>query len=875
MIATLTMRVNEINDQALVRFQSSEEFKPQQARDFLSAAYSEVLFPDSSLDGLGIFCKFCLAASLSREFLNSHVPASCPHRLVIKGGREFSKISEMLKDHCKTGWHIDATALFVQVNSRLSDQNLFSESAIEESQTRKFFIVLFNAVIFLMRQNLAFRSSNDPTHNDMRDVVKTQSFLAYNAGNFAELIVTIARLNKDAATFLTNSRKHLLSPLIQKRICHIIATVVREKIYALMHNKPFTLYVDESQDVSRASQLVVAVRFYDIISGHPKECFLTFLHLVSMTAVSIFDAVVGFLESPDNPLDTKYMVGACSDGCNTMFGCIGGFMTLLAEKYKGVFTIKCLLHGLNLAVVRACSFGPDGHAMIQNAVTATDHIVRWIAASGKRHHDYCEVMKEVVGLDFKKFKQLARVRWMQRIEGASALIGQMHGLVQFLQFIAFDSEKYSRDESKKDAQAFKAIVQTHSFLLSLTCVQKILSIVSDFTIYAQSERIDFACVIRKLQCAIQDTDHALSSVLEWSQANIFVPVDQLRLQALTDKEQQMFPVCADRQNVDIFIPIAYPRGAVTSSRHGTTTPLPGLAMPEQGVGESSDSYTKRKANRYFQTEIVQPMLETMSVMMKNMIGDDLMNELNATISSLLLIDVLPQLFPSIATLAAISNSDSEDSEESSDEQVMVEVEQQKKKKIRKDSKKEVQKKKRLEDAARFRANFILKYEGSWLAMKSTPPPKQIKDWQVRLVAAVNALKECLMRVGNDRVKDLLRAETSILSSVNQYIRSWTAMSLGDAFDICTLSRMMSIATADENPLFHLLLCICVTIGVANAKSERCFSALNLIKTTLRSRMGDVWLNDLATVSINRDVVVTYEEFIACLEKMFPLDKFWC
>jgi Domain of unknown function (DUF4371) len=690
MIAALTVRVNEINDQASRRFPSIAEFKPQQGKDILSGAYSEHLFQNSSLDGLGIFCKFCLIASLNRNFLNSHVPSSCPQRLVIKGCREFSKISEMLKDHCKTVWHIDATALFVQINSKQSDQNLFSESAIEESQTRKFFIVLFNAVIFLMRQNLAFRSSNDPTHGEMRDAVKTQSFLADNAGNFAELIVTIARLNKHAATFLTQSRKNLLSPLIQKRICHIIATVVRGKIYALMHNVPFTLYIDESQDVSRASQLVVAVRFYDMISGHPKEVFLKFLHLASQTAVSIFDAVVGFLESPDNPLDTKYMVGACSDGCNTMFGCIGGFMTLLAAKYKGVYTIKCLLHGLNLAVVRACSFGTDGHAMIHNAVTATDLIVRWIAASGKRHHDYCEVMKEVVGLDFKKFKQLARVRWLQRIEGASALIRQMHGLVQFLQFIAFDSEKYSRDDSKKDAQAFKAIVQTHSFLLSLTCVQTILSIVSDFTSYAQSERIDFACVIRKLKCAIHDTDIALGSLLEWSQANIFVAVDQLRLQALTDKEQKMQRVCADRRNVDVFIPISYPRGAATSSRHGTTTPLPGLTMPQQGVEESSDDYTKRKANRYFQTEIVQPMLETMSVMMKDMVNDDSMNGLNAIISSLLLIDVLPLLFPSIAPLAAVSHSDSE---ESSDDEVMVEVEQQKQKKLRRDSKKELQKKK--------------------------------------------------------------------------------------------------------------------------------------------------------------------------------------
>ena len=883
-IADLTSTVNRINDEILENLFGMSNFTPLRGREVILAAYTKLFLIEDSvlsehdvLHGLGIFCKHCLLSTLSYDFLKTHDASSRPQRLLCKGGRNFSKVSDMLKDHCLTLWHVDATALFIKVNQASHvDRNLFSESAIEESLTKKFFVVLFNAVLFLMRQNLAFRSAHDPNHSEVRDAVKNHSFLADNAGNFAELIVTIARMSGDAAAFITQSRKHLLSPLIQKRICFIIAEVVRGKIYALMHKNAWSLYVDESQDTSLASQLVVAARFYDITSGHPKEVFLTFLHLPSQTAASIFDAVVEFLENAENPLDVKYMVGACSDGCNTMFGHIGGFMTLLAAKYEGVFTIKRLLHGLNLAVVRACSFANDGHVMIQNAVAATDHIVRWIAASGKRNLDFCAVMREVVGLDYKKFKQLARVRWLQRIEGAVALVAQMHGLIELLQLIGFDSEKYSRDDSRKDAQSFKLLVQNHSFLFGLTCVKTILSIVSDFTSYAQSERIDFACVTRKLECAIQDAQDALRNLPQWCEINIFDPVDKLRFEALTHQEQITVTLCAGRKNVDVFIPVGYPRGAVVSSRHGTTTPLPGLPIPQQQrVDESSDDFIKRRANGYFQVEIIQPMLETMRSMMKDMNNSDSMKELHAIISSLLVIDIVPLLFPSLGTIPAILHSDSE---ESSDDEVITgtveSVEPQKHKKSRLNSKKEARRLKRLEDDKRYRSIFILKYESAWRELKSTPQPKQMDEWQKRLAAGVRSLKQCLLRVGNDRVKDLLSTDCSIMNCVKQYIRSWTAMSIGDAYDISTLSRMMNVATSDDQPLFYNILCICVTLGVANAKSERCFSAMNLIKTKLRSCMGDPWLNDLAVVSINRDVVVTYEEFLACLEKKFPLDKFW-
>ena len=154
-IADLTSTVNRINDGILETLFSMPNFTPLKGRDVILAAYTKLFLIQDSvltehdvLHGLGIFCKHCLLSTLSYDFLKTHDASSRPQRLLCKGGRNFSKVSDMLKDHCLTLWHVDATALFIKVNQASHvDRNLFSESAIEESLTKKFFIVLFNAVL--------------------------------------------------------------------------------------------------------------------------------------------------------------------------------------------------------------------------------------------------------------------------------------------------------------------------------------------------------------------------------------------------------------------------------------------------------------------------------------------------------------------------------------------------------------------------------------------------------------------------------------------------------------------------------------------------------------------------------------------------------
>ena len=52
---------------------------------------------------------------------------------------------------------------------------------------------------------------------------------------------------------------------------------------------------------------------------------------------------------------------------------------------------------------------------------------------------------------------------------------------------------------------------------------------------------------------------------------------------------------------------------------------------------------------------------------------------------------------------------------------------------------------------------------------------------------------------------------------------------------------------------YLLVTLVLTLPVATATVERCFSAMKYVKSNLRNRMGDQWMNDCLVTYIESDV----------------------
>ena len=61
------------------------------------------------------------------------------------------------------------------------------------------------------------------------------------------------------------------------------------------------------------------------------------------------------------------------------------------------------------------------------------------------------------------------------------------------------------------------------------------------------------------------------------------------------------------------------------------------------------------------------------------------------------------------------------------------------------------------------------------------------------------------------------------------------------------------------PLVYRLIKLTLILPVATASVERAFSSMNIIKTYLRNKIGDEWLNDMMVCYVERDIFAGIED----------------
>jgi hypothetical protein len=65
--------------------------------------------------------------------------------------------------------------------------------------------------------------------------------------------------------------------------------------------------------------------------------------------------------------------------------------------------------------------------------------------------------------------------------------------------------------------------------------------------------------------------------------------------------------------------------------------------------------------------------------------------------------------------------------------------------------------------------------------------------------------------------------------------------------------MVEIGRDPVFPLVYRLIELVLLLPVATTMVERAFSAMKIIKTELRNKMGDYWLNNLMVIYIEREL----------------------
>ncbi|CAN6712516.1 unnamed protein product [Malus baccata var. baccata] len=123
-------------------------------------------------------------------------------------------------------------------------------------------------------------------------------------------------------------------------------------------------------------------------------------------------------------------------------------------------------------------------------------------------------------------------------------------------------------------------------------------------------------------------------------------------------------------------------------------------------------------------------------------------------------------------------------------------------------------------------------------------------------------KEKLMRLAQFYPSDFSEHDLELLKEqLENYIWDMTSNSeFADLKGISDLAQKMVGTKKDHTyPLVYLLLTLALILPVATASIERVFSAMNIVKNSLRNRMGDLWMNDCLVAYIEKDIFNSIED----------------
>ena len=131
---------------------------------------------------------------------------------------------------------------------------------------------------------------------------------------------------------------------VQRRIA-LMANDIKEQVVTEVKDKAlfglFALQLDESTDVSSASQLMTFARY--VTEKNVKEELLFCSELKTTTKAKDVMTKVENLFDKEN-ISWASLCGVCTDGAPTMLGAKSGFQTLIKNKAPNLVTTHCFIH---------------------------------------------------------------------------------------------------------------------------------------------------------------------------------------------------------------------------------------------------------------------------------------------------------------------------------------------------------------------------------------------------------------------------------------------------------------------------------------------------------------------------------------------------
>ncbi len=472
----------------------------------------------------GLFCKYCpFFATGGVGGGQKTVPLQ---KLVTKPLTNFKDLSGQkgdLETHSNNLYHKraaeQASAFIRAYNSpKLEVINLVNAQRLREvEENRERLRPIVETIVFLGRQNLAFRGHRDDGHLVL-DATSEQSVVSMNEGNFRELLkfrVSAGDKNLEKHLQSASSNATYISKTTQNSLISCCGKEILDQILIKVRaSKFYSILFDETTDVAHMSQLSLVIRY--LHEGSIREDFIGFLDSfeelglakqaneydsdeedlaevrklvaaeqnlngnssdasseLSLTGKAIGQIVLYQLKKKLKlPLDR--CVGIGTDGCAVMLSEVRGAATIIQHEATNAVKAPCYSHKLNLSISRSSKV-----PSIRNAVGVMKEVISFFEPNPKRK----TVLMGTLGCSLKS---LCETRWVERHEGVLQFSVDLLKIVESLEKIS----EWRDPETASKAASLIASLTSPQFIVAVLCLSDVLSLTKCLSAYLQKITLD-------------------------------------------------------------------------------------------------------------------------------------------------------------------------------------------------------------------------------------------------------------------------------------------------------------------------------------------------------------------------------------------------
>ena len=322
----------------------------------------------------------------------------------------------------------------------------------------------------------------------MEDRSNLTSVSDVNRGNFLELLRLRSQDNPILASHLTrssNATSHAnlwISPDIQNELLDICRAETLRLISQDVGDKPFSLMIDETSDITKTEQVSICIRFVND-DDNIQETFLGFYDTASTSAEALFELAIKVLA--DLGLDIQNLVGLCFDGASNMSGQITGLQARFKAVVAWAIYVHCYAHQLNLVIVKTIT----DVLILSKVLGVVQALHNFITASPKRNNVYMTLPVALEGgKKILTLKSQSQTRWAYKWKSVQAVINHLTRIVLSLAKMIKDATVESK--TRQEARGLLVSVASFEFIFGLVIAKTILQTTHGLTVYLQRATLD-------------------------------------------------------------------------------------------------------------------------------------------------------------------------------------------------------------------------------------------------------------------------------------------------------------------------------------------------------------------------------------------------